>query len=224
MGLFRFPFLTRKVSQQANSDARKRMGAGADLTLRCFGISLRIASVAGRTQAGKIGLMMLTAWVFLGVPDIDLALMPILHHRSIITHSILPALVFLFLGRSLGAAPIAGALMGISVHLACDMLSPMAGFAQIWLPQPFLIPLGPLSYLWLGVNALVGYVMALRIAMASLRPGIAVPFAVALSGVTGAAYGALNEQSAAAVMVSVLFPLMTAGWLFLRSRAKATSS
>ena len=166
--------------------------------------------------------MMLMAWVFLGVPDIDLALMPILHHRSIITHSILPALVFLVLGRSLGAAPIAGALIGISVHLACDMLSPMVGFAQIWLPQPFLIPLGPLSYLWLGANALLGYVLALRLAMASLHPGIAVPFAVALSGVTGAAYGALNEQSAAAVMVSVLFPLMTASWLFLSSRTKAT--
>lgn len=222
MGLFRFPFLKRNPPQQNNADDPSRMRGAGELTLRLFGISLRVASVAGRTQAGKIGLMMLMAWIFLGVPDIDLALMPILHHRSIITHSILPALVFLVLGRSLGAAPIAGALIGISVHLACDMLSPMVGFAQIWLPQPFLIPLGPLSYLWLGANALVGYVLALRLAMASLHPGIAVPFAVALSGVTGAAYGALNEQSAAAVMVSVLFPLMTAGWLFLRSRTKAT--
>jgi hypothetical protein len=200
------------------------MPSAGDLTMRVFGISLRVASVAGRTQAGKVGLMMLTAWIFLGVPDIDLALLPLLHHRSVVTHSILPALVFLVLGRSLGAAPIAGALIGVSVHLACDMLSPMVGFAQIWLPRPFLLPLGPFSYLWLGANALAGYVLALRLARATLRPGIAVPFATALSGVTGAAYGALNEQSAAAVMVSVMFPMMTAVWLFRRSRAKPRSS
>ena len=218
---FRSPFVKKSPPQQSNSDDLARMRDASGLNLRLFGISLRVASVAGRTQIGKIGLMILSAWIFLAVPDIDLALMPILHHRSIVTHSILPALVFLILGRSLGAAPIAGAMIGLSVHLACDMLSPMVGFAQIWLPQPFLIPLGPLSYLWLSFNALFGYVLALRLAMASLHPRIAVSFAVTLSGVTGAAYGALNEQSTGAVIVSVLFPLMTAGWLFLRSRTKA---
>jgi hypothetical protein len=76
------------------------------------------------------------AYLFLWVPDIDLVLIGLLHHRSIVTHSLLPGLLFLLLGRSLGAAPVAGALVGLSVHLTSDMLSPMVGFAQIWLPAP----------------------------------------------------------------------------------------
>jgi len=80
------------------------------------------------------------------------------------------------------------------------------GVAQIWLPQPFLVLQRPLGYLWLRTNALVGCVLALRLAMASLHPRMAVLFAVAPSGVAGAASGALNEQNTAAVMVSVFYP------------------
>lgn len=185
--------------------------------IRIFGYGISIADQTGRTIYGRLGLMILMAWLFLGVPDLDYLLLPILHHRSILTHSILPGLVFLLLGRSFGAAPIAGAMIGISVHLACDMLSPMVGFGQVWLPAPIKAPLGPFSYLWLAGNALIGYGIAFVIASMILPSVVALPFIIALSGVTGAAYGALNEQSVVSVAVSVFFPTI-AGLVVWRRR------
>ncbi|WP_143595768.1 hypothetical protein [Tropicibacter naphthalenivorans] len=167
--------------------------------------------------------MILMAWIFLGVPDFDLALLPILHHRSIVTHSILPPLLFLLVARRLGAAPIAGAMIGTSVHLTCDLLSPMVGFAQIWLPAPIKAPLGPLSYLWLLGNALVGYVVAFGVAYVTLPRGIAFPFIIALSAMTGAAYGALNEQSVLSVIVCLVFPTL-AGVVAWRRSVKGNSA
>nr|WP_162623780.1 hypothetical protein [Paracoccus saliphilus] len=161
------------------------------------------------------------AWLFLGVPDLDHLFLPILHHRSILTHSILPGLVFLLFGRSFGAAPIAGAMIGISVHLACDMLSPMVGFGQVWLPAPIKAPLGPFSYFWLGGNALIGYGIAFTIASMTLPSAIALPFIIALSGITGAAYGALNEQSMASVVVSVFFPAIAGTVVWQRRQRRS---
>lgn len=189
---------------------RGAAGKASGEVVRVLGLTLGVAERTGRTVGGKLGLMILTTWVFLGVPDLDFALLPILHHRSIVTHSILPPLLFLLVARRFGAAPIAGAMIGTSVHLSCDMLSPMEGFAQIWLPAPIKAPLGPLSYLWLAGNALVGYATAFVIARISLPKRVGFPFVTALSGVTGAAYGALNEQSFLSVVVCLVFPV-TAG-------------
>lgn len=202
----------------AKKDAR------ADQAIRILGVGVHIADRTGRTLPGRLGLMVLMAWIFLGVPDLDFALLPILHHRSIVTHSILPGLVFLFLGRRFGAAPIAGAMIGISVHLVCDMLSPMVGFAQVWLPSPIKAPLGPLSYLWLGGNALLGYGLAFLIAVRTLPAGIALPFIILLSGITGAAYGMLNEQSLSSVVVSVLFPAIAAYLAWRRRRSHSNTA
>lgn len=99
---------------------------------------------------------------------LDFLLLDLLHHRSIVTHSVLPALAFILLGWRAGAAPIAGALVGIAVHLSCDLLSPMVGYGQIWLPEPYQIPLGPFSNLWLGLNAWLAFIWARRLAVRSL--------------------------------------------------------
>lgn len=189
--------------------------------IRILGVGVNITDKAGRTTFGRLGLMILMAWIFLGVPDLDHLLLPILHHRSILTHSILPGLLFLVLGRSFGAAPIAGAMIGISVHLACDMLSPMVGFGQVWLPAPIKAPLGSFSYLWLGGNALIGYGIAFAIASIILPAAIALPFIIVLSGITGAAYGALNEQSVASVAISVLFPVIAGVVVWRRGRMRS---
>lgn len=151
-------------------------------------------------------LLILCAYVFLWVPDLDLALLPLLHHRSIITHSVLPGLLFLFLGRRLGAAPAAGALTGLSVHLSCDLLSPMIGFAQVWLPAPLMVPLGPLSYLWLAGNAVFGFAVALRIAGDLFLRYTSLPITAVVGGLTGATYGLINEGSlmAAVTVLTVL--------------------
>lgn len=184
---------------------------------------LTVPAVAGRTLPVRVALFVGFAYLFLWVPDTDLILMDILHHRSIITHSLLPGLVLLLLGRSLGAAPVAGSLVGLSVHLTSDMLSPMVGFAQIWLPAPYIAPLGPLSYLWLGSNALLGFMAASFIArIAFHRFALA---AVALTSiVTGVTYGWFNENSVLsvfAILAMIALSLMPETLLHRRRRNKA---
>lgn len=187
---------------------------------------LTVPSVAGRTLPVRLALFIGFAYLFLWVPDIDLVLIGLLHHRSIVTHSLLPGLLFLLLGRSLGAAPVAGALVGLSVHLTSDMLSPMVGFAQIWLPAPYTASLGPFSYLWLGANALLGFMAASFIArIAYRRFALAV---VALTGVvTGTAYGWFNENSVLSVLlvlVMVALSLLPETLWRRRSRKKAKAA
>ena len=98
---------------------------------------------------GRFGTVAVAAYVFLWVPDLDLLLLPILHHRSIVTHSVLPCVVLLLLGpRYLGRETTAGALLGVSVHLSADMLTggfldggPI-GFGQKWVSLSHTAPLG----------------------------------------------------------------------------------
>ncbi|WEM44745.1 hypothetical protein PTW35_26180 (plasmid) [Photobacterium sp. DA100] len=112
-------------------------------------------------------LVIFALFLYLGLfwPDMDKQLMSLLHHRSMITHSpLLPVLVLVLL-RSKYAKPIAAGLSaGISIHLAADALSPMGGFSQIYLPAPFKASIGATeSLLWLGLNAVAGYFLALRL-------------------------------------------------------------
>lgn len=146
------------------------------------------------------------ACLFLAVPDADLLLLSLLHHRSILTHSVLPAAIPFLLRRRIGLAPTAGALIGLNVHLLCDALSPAVGFGQVWLPAPFKAPLGALSPVWLAVNAGLCFVLAQAICR-RLMPGLAGPVAVMLaSGAVGVSYGLLNERSILAAGVCLIFP------------------
>ncbi|MEB8388515.1 hypothetical protein OO012_14910 [Rhodobacteraceae bacterium KMM 6894] len=177
---------------------------------------LGVSAGAGRSLPGRCMLFLGCAYLFLWVPDFDFALISILHHRSIITHSLLPALVFVFLGRSLGAAPIAGALIGTSVHLSCDMLSPMVGYAQIWFPAPIKAPLGPLSYLWLFGNAMIGFALASLIASLAFPRSFAYPLVASVAIITGATYGAINEGSVLSiitVLIIIVFSLFPEGYI-----------
>ncbi|NIY71654.1 hypothetical protein HCZ30_04300 [Marivivens donghaensis] len=158
----------------------------------------------------RLALMVLMAWVYLDAPDLDLSLMSVLHHRSIITHSLLPALVFLIFRREVGAAPLAGAIIGISVHMSCDMLSPMVGYGQIWLPAPFKMPLGFFSYFWIAGNALGGYFIAYRLMQRYLPEGFGKPVFIVLAGAMGAYYGIENEGYLGAFVIATLVPLLVA--------------
>lgn len=150
------------------------------------------------------------ACLFLAVPDVDLLLLSLLHHRSILTHSVLPAAVPFLLRRRIGLAPTAGALIGLSVHLLCDALSPAVGFGQVWLPAPVKAPLGALSPLWLAGNAGLCFVLALAICR-RLMPGLAGPVMVMLtSGAVGVSYGLLNERSVLSAGVCLVFPALLA--------------
>jgi hypothetical protein len=162
---------------------------------------ISIPPIAGRSVPVRLALFGGSTYLFLWIPDIDQLFLPILHHRSIITHSLLPGFLLLLLGRSLGAAPAAGALIGLSVHLACDMLSPMVGFGAIWTPAPYKISLGVFSYIWLAGNAVLGFAIASIIARAAFGELFAYPLVVILSVVTGLIYGVHNEGSLSSVVI-----------------------
>ncbi|CAH7284316.1 membrane hypothetical protein [Vibrio chagasii] len=89
--------------------------------------------------------------------------MGILHHRSIITHSLLIPLLLLFVKSNVTKPIVAGLCAGVSIHLAADLLSPMKGFALIYLPAPIKSSIGAWqSFVWLGGNAIAGLYLANR--------------------------------------------------------------
>lgn len=162
------------------------------------------------------------ACLFLAVPDVDLMLLSLLHHRSILTHSALPALVPFLFRRRIGLMPTAGALIGLHVHLICDALPPAVGFGQVWLPAPFKMPLGGLSRPWLAGNAAFCFLLAQGICR-RLAPGIAGPVAVVLASAgVGIFYGLANERSLVSAAACLVFPALLG--LSVRRRLRKASS
>jgi hypothetical protein len=102
--------------------------------------------------------MIMFGYLGLGFPDIDLVAQQFLHHRSIVTHSILLPLVFILSRKNAVRFGACGFLLGVSVHLSADVLSRPVGYAQIWMPWPLTFSLGVFSPFWLAANALVGLV------------------------------------------------------------------
>ncbi|WP_210529160.1 hypothetical protein [Rubellimicrobium arenae] len=141
-----------------------------------------------------------SAAVFVAAPDIDLLALRLLHHRSILTHSVLLPFLVLWLLPGLGPAGAAGAFLGVAVHLAADLLSPARGFGQIWLPEPFQVSLGRWSPLWIMLNALG----AAWLAVAVLPPGDNWRLVVGAVGVVAAVgYGIVREKSLLSALVAL---------------------
>jgi hypothetical protein len=139
----------------------------------------------------------LDLWIGLWLPNLDLLALPILHHRLILTYSILiPWLLNRFLKNRISELGIAGLYVGIAVHLSADCLSSLVGFGMIWLPWPLKIPMGGASPSWNLVNTLLGIWFALKIAPNKRKLVIGMMLLVAL------AYAVLNE---AAILPFVVF-------------------
>ncbi|HEX8447612.1 MAG TPA: hypothetical protein VF649_13490 [Sphingomonas sp.] len=99
-----------------------------------------------------VAALALAAGAGLTLPDLDQHL-PLLHHRSALTHGLLPALPAL--ARRWLHPVAAGLALGLGFHLAADAFpAAMTGYATIKLP--LYGSLGGWSYLWLAVNALAG--------------------------------------------------------------------
>lgn len=162
------------------------------------------------TMVMRLLLMVGFAFLFLPLPDLDQQALWLLHHRSVVTHSLAPALVLALLGGRLGAAPVAGGLIGISVHLACDALSPPIGYGQVWWPAPWKISFGDWSQPWLLGSAAVSYLMAISIAPFLFPKGWGVPLVVLTSGSLGAWYGISNEGALSSTLIATAMPLATA--------------
>ncbi|TNC49885.1 hypothetical protein FHG66_10255 [Rubellimicrobium rubrum] len=154
----------------------------------------------GLSGPGQAFILFGATAVFLAAPDIDLMLLRLLHHRSILTHSVLlPFLVLWFL-PALGPAAAAGAFLGVAIHLSADLLSPARGYGQIYLPEPFQVGLGGWSHVWLLLNALA----AAWLAVAILPVGEGWRLLAAGTGVVAAlCYGLGNERSIMAVIVAL---------------------
>ena len=91
----------------------------------------RIDALASTTE-GRTALVIAAAIVFLRVPDLDFQLFALLHHRSILTHSVLPVLLFALAGRPWSLAIATGGSLGVGAHLLADALSPMVGYGRVW--------------------------------------------------------------------------------------------
>ncbi|TNC70356.1 hypothetical protein [Rubellimicrobium roseum] len=152
------------------------------------------------TMPGQVALLAGATLAFLPAPDVDLWMLRLLHHRSILTHSVLlPCLVLWFLPE-LGPAAAAGAALGVAVHMAADMLSPARGFGRIWLPEPFQVSLGGWSHLWLLVNALGAAWMAVAV----LPSGEAWRWIAGGVGILAAlGYGLMRERSILSALVAL---------------------
>ena len=100
-------------------------------------------------------------------PDIDLSLMFILNHRSIITHGIILPFIFNWylvnktkIDRSLIETFYSGILLGISIHLIADLI-PKAYIGYALIKLPLNISIGKeLSILWMATNVLAGLIIA----------------------------------------------------------------
>ncbi|EPX83252.1 putative membrane-bound metal-dependent hydrolase [Rubellimicrobium thermophilum DSM 16684] len=110
----------------------------------------------GLSAPGQAAIFVILALAFLPMPDIDLLAIRLLHHRSILTHSLLVPFLLWWFMPSLGPAAAAGAFLGVAVHLSADVLSPSRGYGLVWWPEPFQTSLGRWSRLWLLLNAIGG--------------------------------------------------------------------
>jgi len=141
------------------------------------------------------------------IPDIDQLLLQVLHHRSIITHSILlPLLLLLVTGSSLRWLS-ASLFSAIGIHLSADLLSPSIGYGAIWLPAPMKLSLGEMSKIWLLVNIIAAFYLSYRSLSANMQRSLlwATTFA-------GFSYGVQNENSFISAAVILFFSVSIGIW------------
>ncbi|MGF1456946.1 MAG: hypothetical protein ACFB6R_16390 [Alphaproteobacteria bacterium] len=157
-------------------------------------------------------LLIIGAFVGLFLPDIDQYLRFLLHHRSIVTHSVLVPLLLLTLRREpLIRQLTAGLSCGIGIHLAVDALSPMVGFGRVYLPFPFFTSLGAFgSLVWLVGNAGAALFMSLK--YSALRTDVFVKIAGGLAAV----YFIL-EMISFALSLFALLVVLVGLYLFVRA-------
>lgn len=131
-------------------------------------------------------------FIYVGLifPDLDLKAIGLLHHRSILTHSLLLPLLLLPLHHTALKHGIVGLCIGTSIHLSADALSPMKGFALIYLPEPFKVSIGGWQSLtWLLTNSVIGGLLAVYL-MKSEKTYILLVFTI-----SALSYSILNENS-----------------------------
>ena len=153
----------------------------------------------GEVPPGQGMLLAAMAFVGLWAPDVDLWAIRLLHHRSILTHSVLLPFLVLWALPQLGVAAVSGVFLGVAVHMAADLLSPSHGFGRIWLPEPFQVSLGRWSALWLMGNALASSWLAVAV----LPRGEGWPVLALVGAVAAVGYGLRKERSVLSALVAL---------------------
>lgn len=141
------------------------------------------------------------------IPDIDQMLIEVLHHRSIITHSILFPLLLLLVPRGSLRWLSAALFSAVGIHLSADLLSPSIGYGAIWLPAPIKLSLGELSKVWILVNIIAAFYLSYR----SLPKMVQRSLFWATSFV-GFSYGVQNEDSIISAAVILFFSVSIGLW------------
>ena len=142
------------------------------------------------------------------LPDVDFALSPLLHHRSVVTHSIIvPSLLLVVFRRISLTRPIVSVLFAaISIHLFADTLSPPVGYGQVWLPLPIPVSFGSFSPVWLFVNAIAAAILSIYLMTIKFRSQL-----VAATLLSGSLYGFANEQSSTSALF--IFAMLLASYV-----------
>lgn len=150
------------------------------------------------------------AWAGLTLPDIDQPLP--LDHRSLLTHSVAPALAGLV--RRWAWPVAAGLAFGLGLHLAADVFpNAMLGFATVKLP--FAGSIGSdLSYVWLAANGIAAFALGAWLVHARLPAGPPRLAALAGTALIGLWYLVQVDGGWPAL---ALFAMI--GWFALRRRA-----
>ncbi|MGR5138552.1 hypothetical protein [Vibrio jasicida] len=152
-------------------------------------------------------------YVGLYLPDVDLMLMSILHHRSMLTHSVILPMLLLFHKPS--RPLVAGLCIGVSVHLLADILSPMRGFALIYIPFIKKSIGDWQSIVWMVGNALVGLWYAKKVFH---KYAVALLFAVA-----GLWYAVYNEQSLFAFVPCLIILVLCGSYEYKKTDSMSRS-
>jgi hypothetical protein len=149
------------------------------------------SSVPGFGPVFGLAAIALAALAGVTFPDLD-QILPLLRHRSVLTHSMIVVLACLAVDRRLEPVA-AGLALGIGFHLAADCFPvSMRGFATVKVPLAGAMGVGA-SYLWLAANAIAGsYLFGMllerlhgaRMQMAALGGALLLGLAY-LSGVPG---------------------------------------
>jgi len=154
-------------------------------------------------QGSEAGLLLFGCYLGLLLPDLDFLLLPILHHRSILTHSILlPFLVRDWLPKPLYY----GILAGISVHLFADSLSPMRGFALVYWPVTKTSLGDDGSLVWLLVNGVTALALVFFAYRRVFEKCLVAFFSI------GALYAVFNEGAIYFGYLLASIGLLAAAW------------
>lgn len=180
--------------------------------------ALVAAHIAARWPAAAVPIaaaaLLLAAAAGLTFPDLDQPL-PLLDHRSALTHSIAPALAALW--RRWLRPLAAGLALGIALHLAADCFPhAMIGYATVKLP--FTGSLGGWSYAWLAANAAACGWLFGALLRGDPSSGPARPVILVAGGLLGLSY--LSRVDGGYLALATLLALAWTGWRIGRPAAR----